>query len=76
MTRNAQYAVHVLIRITKVSWWGPMPFISELRNQRQTYLAEFQASLGYRISSMTARVTQRNPVSENQNITVITTIII
>jgi hypothetical protein len=29
-------------------------------------ISEFEASLVYRVSSRTARATQRNPVSENQ----------
>jgi hypothetical protein len=29
-------------------------------------LYEFKASLGYRVSSRTARATKRNPVSKNQ----------
>ena len=29
-------------------------------------ISEFEASLVYRLSSRTARATQRNPVSENQ----------
>jgi hypothetical protein len=29
-------------------------------------ISEFKASLVYRVSSRTARVTQRNPVSKNQ----------
>jgi hypothetical protein len=30
-------------------------------------ISEFEASLVYRVSSRTARATQRNPVSKNQN---------
>ena len=30
-------------------------------------ISEFQASLVYRVSSRTARATQRKPVSKNQN---------
>jgi hypothetical protein len=30
-------------------------------------ISEFEASLAYRVSSRTARVTQRNPVSKNNN---------
>jgi hypothetical protein len=39
-----------------------MPLILALARQRQ---AEFEASLVYRVSSRTARTTQRNPVSNN-----------
>ena len=35
--------------------------------QRQVGLCEFKTSLVYRVSSRTARATQRNPVSKNQN---------
>ena len=41
-----------------------MPLISALRRQRQVDLIEFKASLVYRVSSRTARATQRNSVSE------------
>jgi hypothetical protein len=34
---------------------------------RGRWISEFQASLVYRVSSRTARVTQRNPVSKNKN---------
>jgi flagellar biosynthesis/type III secretory pathway protein FliH len=37
-----------------------------LGRQRQVDLYEFEASLVYKVSSRTARVTQRNPVSKNQ----------
>lgn len=40
-----------------------MPLIGR---QRQAYLCEFEASLVYKVSSMTARGTQRNPVSKNK----------
>jgi hypothetical protein len=33
---------------------------------RGRWISEFEASLVYRVSSRTARVTQRNPVSKNQ----------
>ena len=35
-----------------------------LRRQRQVDLCEFEASLVYRVSSRTAEVTQRKPISE------------
>ena len=35
--------------------------------QTQADLYEFEASLVYRVSSRTARATQRNPVSKNKN---------
>jgi hypothetical protein len=34
---------------------------------RGRWISEFEASLVYRVSSRTARATQRNPVSKNQN---------
>jgi hypothetical protein len=46
-------------------WWH-MPLIPALGRQRQADF-EFEASLVYRVSSRTARATQRNPVSKKQN---------
>jgi hypothetical protein len=40
-----------------------MPLIPALGRQRQA-ISEFKASLVYRVSSRTARATQRNPVSK------------
>ena len=40
--------------------------IPVLGRQRQVGFCEFQASLVYRVSSGTARATQRNPVSKNK----------
>jgi hypothetical protein len=34
---------------------------------RGRQISEFEASLVYRVSSRTARATQRNPVSKNKN---------
>jgi hypothetical protein len=34
---------------------------------RGRWISEFEASLVYKVSSRTARVTQRNPVSKNKN---------
>jgi hypothetical protein len=45
-------------------WWCT-PLIPALGRQRQA-ISEFEASLVYRVSSRTARATQRNPVSKNQ----------
>jgi hypothetical protein len=43
-----------------------MPLVPALGRQRQA-ISEFEASLVYKVSSRTARATQRNPVSKNQN---------
>jgi hypothetical protein len=43
-------------------WQWPVPFILALRRQRAKNLCEFEASLVYKVSSRTARATQRNPV--------------
>jgi hypothetical protein len=43
-------------------WWRT-PLIPALGRQRQP---EFEASLVYKVSSRTARATQRNPVSKNK----------
>jgi hypothetical protein len=40
---------------------------------RGRWISEFEASLVYRVSSRTAMVTQRNPVSKNKNKTKTTT---
>jgi hypothetical protein len=42
------------------------PLISALRRQRQADLYEFKVSLVYKVSSRTAKATQRNPVSNRQ----------
>jgi hypothetical protein len=34
---------------------------------RDRWISEFEASLVYKVSSRTARATQRNPVLKNQN---------
>jgi hypothetical protein len=44
-------------------WWHT-PLIPALGRQRQA-ISEFEASLVYRVSSRTARATQRNPVSKS-----------
>ena len=38
-----------------------------LGRKRQADLCELEASLVYKVSSRTARATERNPVSKNQN---------
>jgi hypothetical protein len=43
-----------------------MPLIPARRRQRQADLCKFKAMLVYRVSSRTARDTQRNPVWKNQ----------
>jgi hypothetical protein len=55
---------------TAGQWWRT-PLIPALRRQssggRGRRISEFEASLVYRVSSRTARATQRNPVSKNKN---------
>jgi hypothetical protein len=46
-------------------WWRT-PLIPAL-GSRGRWISEFEASLGYRVSSRTARATQRNPVSKKTN---------
>ena len=41
-----------------------MPLIAALGKQRQADLCEFESNLVYKVSSRTARATQRNPVQE------------
>jgi hypothetical protein len=43
-----------------------MPLVPALGRQRQVDIHAFKPSLVYRVSSRTARATQRNPVSINQ----------
>jgi hypothetical protein len=58
--------IAVLIKTDFLDQWQRRPLIPVLRRQRQT-LSEFEARLVYRVSSRTARATQRNPVLKNQN---------
>jgi hypothetical protein len=46
------------------AWWR-VPLIPALR-RRGSHISEFEASLVYRVSSGTARDTQRNPVSKKK----------
>ena len=41
--------------------------LSQHSGGRGRQISEFEASLVYRVSSRTARATQRNPVSKNKN---------
>jgi hypothetical protein len=41
-------------------------FNPSTREARGRWISEFEASLIYKVSSRTARATQRNPVSKNQ----------
>jgi hypothetical protein len=43
-----------------------MPLMPTLGRQRQVELCEFKASLVYRVSSRTAKATQRNPFLKNK----------
>jgi hypothetical protein len=45
-------------------WWRT-PLIPALRRQRQ--ISEFESSLVYKVSSRTARATQRNPVLKKKD---------
>jgi hypothetical protein len=47
-------------------WWR-MPLIPALKRQRQADLYEIKASLAYRVSSRTAKSTQRNPTLKTNN---------
>ena len=47
-------------------WCWCTPLILALGRQRQADLCELTGSLVYKVSSRTARPTQRNPVSKNQ----------
>ena len=58
------------IAIMKISvrwlWWR-MPLFPGLGRQRQADLCEFEASLVYRMSSRTARTTQRNQLKKQKD---------
>jgi hypothetical protein len=54
--------IYILDIDIDIVWWRTS-LIPVLRKQRQVDLCEFDASLPYRVSSRTARVIQRNPVS-------------
>jgi hypothetical protein len=43
-----------------------VPLIPALKRQRQAVLCKFEVSLIYRVSSRTAWVTQRKPVSKDR----------
>jgi hypothetical protein len=47
------------------AWWHT-PLIPH-SGGRGRWISEFEASLLYKVSSRTARATQRNPVSKNKN---------
>ena len=47
-------------------WWWRTPLIPALGWQRQVDLCELEASLVCRESSITAKATQRNPVSKKK----------
>ena len=53
------------LRIGFLQWWRT-PLIPAL-GSRGRWISEFKASLVYRVSSRTARATQRNPVSKQTN---------
>jgi hypothetical protein len=48
-------------------WWHTSFIPSGHSGVRGRQISEFEASLVYRVSSRTARVLQRNPVSKKQN---------
>lgn len=50
---------------TSQAWWC-IPLLLELGRQRQVVNYEFKASLVYTKSSRSARITQREPVSNNK----------
>jgi hypothetical protein len=46
-------------------WWQTL-LVPAFERLRQTDLCEFEARLKYKVSSRTARATQRNPVSKTK----------
>jgi hypothetical protein len=76
LNKRSRHSVRVLYRakyssgfvdyqnsVLNWAWWCT-PLIPALRG-RGRRISEFEASLVYRVSSRTARATQRNPVSKN-----------
>jgi hypothetical protein len=61
MTSN----MHLKMNKEAGRWWC-IPLTPALERQRQVDLCEFEASLVYRVSSRTARATQRNPAKETK----------
>ena len=55
-------------KCSKAEQWWHMPLVPALRRQRQRQedLCEFEVNVIYRVSSRTARATQRNPVLKNK----------
>ena len=53
-------------RLSAAGQWWHTPLIPALGRQRQVDF-EFEASLDYRVSTRTARATERNAVSKNKN---------
>jgi hypothetical protein len=60
----------LVLSSAKVSqrWWCTL-LIPAFEKQSQVDLCEFRASLVYRVSSRTARATQRNPVANLKTLT-------
>jgi hypothetical protein len=66
-TRRQKSCKTFKLQIGSRVWWH-IPLIPVLRRQRQAGFCEFEISLDYKESSISARAdTQRNPVSKNQN---------
>jgi hypothetical protein len=55
-----------LIKIISRAGHGGARLYSQHSGGRGRWISEFEASLVYKVSSRTARATQRNPVSENK----------
>jgi hypothetical protein len=59
-----------LLHVRKYYLWLTVQVLERhLLGGRGRRISEFEASLVYRVSSRTARATQRNPVSEKQTTT-------
>jgi hypothetical protein len=58
------------IYLKSKNWPGMVAhaFKSQHSGGRGRWISEFEASMVYKVSSRTARATQRNPVSKNQKI--------
>ena len=59
-------ALNAVIKTSSQLDSGGASLLSQHSGGRGRWISEFVASLVYRVSSRTARATQRNPVSKNQ----------
>jgi hypothetical protein len=67
MTSHVLWVWHGLVLEHHERCWAVVAFLSSQHlGGRDRWVSEFKTSLVYRVSSRTARATQRNPDSKNQ----------